>query len=173
MKRYFTVTILAMSFASDAADISQYAGQEQRQIKSMSEQEIAALSRGDGMGFAKAAELNQYPGPKHVLELAGELGLSAEQALQTRKLFQGMQAAAVDLGERLIAAEAELDGMFATGTIDHQTLEDQLVLISELRSKLRFVHLDAHLQQKKLLSQHQIEQYVTLRGYHAGHGEHH
>lgn len=32
-----------------------------------------------GMGFAKAAELNRYPGPSHALELAERIGITEAQ----------------------------------------------------------------------------------------------
>ena len=48
-----------------------YAGYQQRPIKALSEQQIADLRAGRGMGLALAAELNGYPGPVHVLALAG------------------------------------------------------------------------------------------------------
>ena len=169
-------TILAISFVAltgFSADPSPYAGQEQRRIKSMSPEEIAALTRGEGMGFAKAAELNRYPGPKHVLELADELELSPIQKDQTAALFAAMQSDAVELGKRVIAAEAELDRLFAAGKIDGETLEAQLEVIAELRARLRFVHLEAHLQQKTILNHQQVVRYVALRGYHGDHAEHH
>ena len=40
-----------------------YAGQQTRAIKALSDDDIAALRAGEGMGMAKAAELNGYPGP--------------------------------------------------------------------------------------------------------------
>jgi hypothetical protein len=40
---------------------------------------MSTLLSGQGSGFAKPAELNGYPGPAHVLELAGPLGLDAPQ----------------------------------------------------------------------------------------------
>jgi hypothetical protein len=40
-----------------------YAGEQARPIKALSETDIAALRKGEGMGMAKAAELNGYPGP--------------------------------------------------------------------------------------------------------------
>jgi hypothetical protein len=58
-----------------AADMP-YAGQQTRAVKALSDDEIAALRKGEGMGMAKAAELNGYPGPAHVLQLAGPLGLT-------------------------------------------------------------------------------------------------
>ena len=51
-----------------------YAGQQVRTIKALSDDDIAALRKGEGMGMARAAELNGYPGPKHVLDSPGSLG---------------------------------------------------------------------------------------------------
>ena len=39
-------------------------------IKSLSQDDQSALLAGRGMGLARPAELNGYPGPAHVLELA-------------------------------------------------------------------------------------------------------
>ena len=62
-----------------AAQTSGYSGQEDREIKALSVEDTADLLAGRGMGAARAAELNHYPGPAHVLELREQLGLSAEQ----------------------------------------------------------------------------------------------
>src|SRR5690349_61947 len=59
---------------------SPYAGQQSRSVKALAEEDIAALQNGDGMGMAKAAELNGYPGPRHVLALVTELRLTEAQA---------------------------------------------------------------------------------------------
>ena len=65
---------------ADAQDhTSPYAGQQARDIKALSPDEIQGYLTGQGMGLAKAAELNGYPGPLHVLELAAELKLTEEQ----------------------------------------------------------------------------------------------
>ena len=74
-------TILAALAASSlalpalAADTpaSPYAGQQGRSIKALSDEDIAALRKGEGRGMAKAAELNGYPGPAHVLMLVKQL----------------------------------------------------------------------------------------------------
>jgi hypothetical protein len=42
-----------------------YAGLQQRGVKALSDQQIADLRAGKGMGLALAAELNGYPGPIH------------------------------------------------------------------------------------------------------------
>ena len=75
----FTLALAALSPASNAAAPSPYAGEESRSIKALSAEEIQDYEAGKGMGFAKSAELNGYPGPSHVLALSRDLHLSAEQ----------------------------------------------------------------------------------------------
>ena len=49
-----------------------YVGLQSRTIKALSAEQIADLRAGRGMGFALPAELNGYPGPLHVIELADQ-----------------------------------------------------------------------------------------------------
>src|SRR5260221_8240117 len=102
--------------AADGAQ-SPYAGQQSRAIKALSDEEVAALRNGEGMGLAKAAELNGYPGPRHALDLAGELGLSEVQLRQVRAVYDRMSAAAQALGAALVEREATLHRLFAPGEI--------------------------------------------------------
>lgn len=159
-----------------ASEPSPYAGQEDRSIKSLSAEEIVSLRRGDGMGFAKLAELNHFPGPRHVLDVADELGLSSQQLEATRTLYEEMRQSAVSLGEEIIAAESRLNLQFEEGTVDAESLESALMQIGKLRARLRNVHLRAHLSQAELLEPEQIRRYDVVRGYRDGpdaHGEHH
>jgi hypothetical protein len=64
-----------LSAFGNAYSQSPYAGDETREIKALSPQEVSDLLAGKGMGFAKTAELNGFPGPAHVLELASQLQL--------------------------------------------------------------------------------------------------
>jgi hypothetical protein len=129
---------------------------------------------GKGMGYAKAAELNGYPGPAHVLELGEELGLSAEQGAQTRAIFERMREKAKQLGAELVETEAALDKEFRARTITEATLSTHLERIGALHGKLRHAHLAAHLEQTRILTQHQISIYMRLRGYgEAAHARHH
>jgi len=64
------------------------AGMEMRMIKALCDQEIGDLRSGLGMRLALAAELNGYPGPRHALELANELGLSNAQRAKLALLRQ-------------------------------------------------------------------------------------
>jgi len=97
------------------------------------------------MGFAKLAELNHYPGPKHVLELAVDLGLTRSQVSETEALFEKMRLNAVVLGEELLEAEMALDQDFSQGAISPESLESALLSIGRIRAQLRYVHLEAHL----------------------------
>jgi hypothetical protein len=142
-----------------------YAGQQARPIKALSDDDIAALSRGEGMGMAKAAELNSYPGPAHVLQLAGRLGLTDTQRRDVQAIFDRMSAAAKPLGSELIAQELALDQLFATGNITPDRLVAATATIAELQGRLRAVHLSAHLETRTLLSADQIGRYEQVRGY--------
>ena len=66
-------------------------GQETRAIKALSQDEDEGLLAGKGLGFAKAAELNGYPGPVHESELAEKLQLSDAQRTATSAISAEMQ----------------------------------------------------------------------------------
>jgi Spy/CpxP family protein refolding chaperone len=147
---------------------SPYAGQEQRQIKALSAEEIRMYLDGHGMGFAKAAELNHYPGPRHVLELAKPLNLSAAQLTQTQRAYDKMHAEAVRLGKLIVAKEKQLDSLYATQKIDITQLRAVVGDIARLQGELRVTHLNAHLDMKKILLPQQVAKYDELRGYGKG-----
>jgi Spy/CpxP family protein refolding chaperone len=149
---------------------SDHAGKETREITALDDREVAALRAGEGMGFALPAELNSHPGPRHVLELAGELGLSAEQAAAVRRIFDEMRAEAVRLGGEYLQREREVDAFFAGAGTDEALLRAALAGSERARGEIRFAHLRAHLRTTALLTPHQIRHYDMLRGYR---GDHH
>ena len=152
--------------ASDSL-ASPYAGQEGRAIKALSAEDIEGYLTGQGMGLAKAAELNRYPGPKHVLALAAELGLEDNQRRRTQRLFEDMEADAIALGRQIVDKEQALDALFADASADEGTVRDVLHEIAKHQADLRLVHLRAHLKMKALLSDEQVARYGQLRGYDA------
>lgn len=157
-------------FAATAAHpaepvVSAYAGQQARTIKALSAEDVEALRSGQGMGFAKAAELNGYPGPAHVLALADDLRLTPEQLSKTRAIEAAMRTRAKALGAELIAAEQELDTLFASKHVDVQSLNTSIARIGTLQAELRETHLAAHLDQASLLDAAQTARYIELRGY--------
>ncbi len=151
---------------------SPYAGQETREIKALSQEDVEGYLTGQGMGFAKAAELNHYPGPKHVLELTRELRLEKAQIDQTKEAYDRMHKDAVSLGRKIVEKEGFLDQLFASGRIDVEKLREITLEIGTLQGGLRAVHLRAHLEMKQILTPHQIQRYDELRGYQGAGGEH-
>jgi len=164
MKTATTSLFILLALAAHAAP-SPYAGEQTRAIKALSADEISGYLAGHGMGLARPAELNGFPGPRHVLDSAGELNLTPAQAAALAGVFDEMKAAAVPLGEKLVAKETELDRLF-TGKI--ATDATVLVLTREiglLQGELRAVHLNAHLATVKILTAEQIKTYNHVRGY--------
>lgn len=144
---------------------SSYAGEESREIKALSAQEQRAWLEGNGAGLAKAAELNSYPGPMHVLEYAGELGLSASQQKETRALMDQHKAAVRELGSELVEAELQLDLLFRTRRATAHAVTESTRNIGNIQARIRASHLTTHLDQTRMLSPDQIAAYNRLRGY--------
>ncbi len=178
-----TLTLVLLGSALSAqTGRSPYAGQEKREIKALSKGDVEAYLNGRGMGFAKAAELNSYPGPMHVLELSKQLGLTQKQQTETQKIFDQMHAEAVRLGNQIVEKEAELDRLFARGEAGAGNVQTIVGEIAGFQRNLRLAHLRAHLEMKRLLLPEQVKKYDELRGYgsnerdspqlHQGHGGH-
>lgn len=142
-----------------------YAGQQTREIKALADGDVAALLDGQGMGYAKAAELNGYPGPMHTLELRDRLGLTAQQAAATEALMREHKARARALGARLVEAERRLDALFAARQAEPRAVEEASRAAALLQAELRAEHLNTHVAQTALLSAEQIQRYARLRGY--------
>ena len=145
--------------------MSRYAGDESREIKSLSADEVKGLLEGEGIGLAMAAELNHYLGPRHVLDLGNDLGLTETQKKTSQAYFDRMHARAVRIGTKLLQKEEELDKAFASGTIRPESLNRLTGEIEVLRGRLRNTHLAAHLDEKNVLTPGQIVAYDRLRGY--------
>lgn len=167
------VSSLLLAATARAEAPSPYAGQEQRTIKAFSAQQIDDLLAGRGMGLAKTAELNGYPGPAHVLDLAGPLELTPEQIEGTRALVTRVRTQASEAGRRLVEAEQGLERQFAERSVTRESLQAALAHIGALQAEIRGVHLEAHLDQTALMSEAQIARYAELRGYESGNGHRH
>ncbi|MEE9168251.1 MAG: hypothetical protein V3U73_00720 [bacterium] len=169
MKRNYlilTALLLILSSNSNAQpNKSPYVGQQDREIRALTEEDIQGYLEGWGMGLAKAAELNHYPGPIHVIELSTELGLPDVQLEKTRAIFSEMQQEAKRLGQLIVVQEEGLDKLFNSLKMDPGKLQESIMHIADLNGKLRLTHLMAHLQMKSILSPEQILKYDVLRGY--------
>jgi hypothetical protein len=147
------------------ADPSPYAGEQTRGIKALSANEVSNLLAGHGMGLARAAELNSYPGPRHVLDLADKLELTSAQTAGLNRVFDAMKAAALPLGRELIARETELDRLFTSRQATASAVLALTREIGRLQGELRAVHLNAHVATVGILQPRQITRYDELRGY--------
>jgi len=143
-----------------------YAGQQQRPVASLSAEELQGFLEGRGMGLAKSAELNGYPGPVHVLQLERELRLSAHQRAHVEQVFQKMQARAAELGRQYIDAERSVDAAFkSSAAADTSTISARVLEASRILGELRLAHLEAHVEITPLLTPEQRARYAELRGY--------
>jgi Spy/CpxP family protein refolding chaperone len=142
-----------------------YAGQQARSIKALSAEQVADLRAGRGMGLALPAELNGWPGPMHVLELADQLGLDAAQRAAVQAQFAEMRAEAIAQGEAVIAAEAALDALFARGAPTPEAIGAATLAVGQAQASLRAGHLRFHLATSAVLTPAQRARYNELRGY--------
>lgn len=163
----FTILALGSTQAQHhpAPGASTYRGFEKRAVKALSDQHIADLRAGRGAGLALPAELNGYPGPLHVLELADRLTLSNAQRASVRQLHESMRTEVIPIGERLVAQETELDKAFATKTITPASLVAATDATARTQAALRAAHLGYHLSTAEALTPDQIHRYGELRGY--------
>lgn len=173
----FCLALLMIASVVHAAD-NPYAGQEKRAIKALSEQEINDYLHGRGMGTSKAAELNHYPGPRHVLDAAEKLGLSAEQLAKTQEIHAAMESEARRIGKQIVHQEMELEALYANQRATADNTREVVTVLAKLQADFRLAHLHAHLRMREVLSPHQIEIYDKLRGYgdgkpHTGGHKHH
>jgi Heavy-metal resistance len=136
-----------------------------RPIKALSSEQIADLDAGRGMGLSLPAELNDYPGPKHVVELAVGLRLTPDQLARGLALVDAMSTEAIGLGAEIISLERSLEALFAARTASTEDVRSLVAKIGAAQASLRFVHLKYHLAMRDELTPEQIQTYSVLRGY--------
>jgi hypothetical protein len=142
-----------------------YAGQQSRDIKALSDEEVQGYLAGAGMGFARAAELNRYPGPMHALEHADALALSPQQRAALTGLMARHKQEARALGAEVVRLERELDALFSGRSATAASVDAQLAQIGAAQARVRGSHLKTHIETTALMTPVQIERYAQLRGY--------
>jgi Spy/CpxP family protein refolding chaperone len=120
--------------------------------------------------MARYADINGYPGPRHVLDLREELELEDEQAKQMEAIYEEMAEKARMKGEAIVAAEKRLNGLFLGKTASVDSVRSLTEEIGRLRGELRAIHLLAHMQASAIMSPAQRERYSALRRGMHGHG---
>jgi Spy/CpxP family protein refolding chaperone len=164
----FVAALLALSACAQTGthhSAVPYAGQQSRDIKALSDDEIRGYLTGAGMGFAKSAELNRYPGPMHALEMADALELTATQRAALESLLQRHKEEVRALGAEVVKQERELDRLFAMRIATSAAVDARLILLAQAQAQVRASHLKTHIEATALLDSAQIERYSALRGY--------
>ena len=161
------LSILVGIAGAQEALTSPHRQQHSSEIRGLSQKEIEDLREGRGMGLARAAELNSYPGPRHLLDAvqASQLQLTDEQLSAVKQLFGEMSAEAKRLGDVILKEEQALEAGFRGGKISEADLKDRVSRIASLQGELRVVHLRTHLETRELLTDPQIQRYNQVRGY--------
>ncbi len=167
MNTSFMLSIIASALliSSAQAQHTPYAGQDKREIKALSAGEVKQHLAGAGMGYARAAELNNYPGPMHALELADRLELTPEQRAAAEKLMAEHKAEARAIGAKFIEAERALDQLIASGKVSESELAQHVRAAAALQGEFRLSHLETHRRLRPLLTEKQVHLYAKLRGY--------
>lgn len=130
----------------------------------LSQREAQGLLAGRGMGMARPAEMNGYPGPLHVLELADELALTPEQKQQAREAREQVVTEVPVLGRQIVEKELALDRLFRSGSAEATQIDALTQEISQLRAALRAIHLRAHVVMQRALAVEQVRAYMEARG---------
>lgn len=157
--------VVALALAMGGSGVGQHQHSSGGPISTLTAEQIQQLRAGDGMGLAKAAELNHYPGPKHALELATDLGLSPSQTEWVTAIRDRMLAEATRLGAAIIEKETTLDGAFANHQVTAASMRGLVAELAALQGELRATHLAAHLEMVQVLTPEQVRRYDELRGY--------
>lgn len=164
MRRIAAAVFMTLALPA-AAQHQPYAGQHEREIKALSADEVKQYLSGAGMGFAKSAELNGFPGPSHALELADKLGLSAEQRRAIQVLMEAHKAEARAIGKKLVEAERSLEQLFRAGNVSQAALGKAVTDAAAIHGEYRLSHLETHRRLRPLLTAEQVARYDVLRGY--------
>lgn len=164
MSQVFLSLVLCIAVVPAAAQHRTYSDERDRDIKALAAEEVTQYLAGAGMGYAKAAELNHFPGPMHVLELADRLELSPAQRTATQRLMDEHKAQARAIGTKLVESERELEALFRSGRVDEAALARAVRTAATLQGEYRLSHLDTHRRMRALLNEEQVKRYDALRG---------
>ena len=170
MSRLFgAIGVFAIASASALAQhthkTSPYAHARSAEVSSLTPDEVRELQNGEGMGLARAAELNRFPGPRHLLDLRLELDLDHAQIERIEAIHKKMRTRAIAKGKDILKAEFHLANLFASGQPAAAEVKRITEHLGIMRGQLRAIHLIAHIESTRELRSGQIEGYDRLRGY--------
>ena len=121
------------------------------------------LLSGDAAGQTLAAEKNGFPSPQKIVSFKDQIGLTKDQLKKMNEMLINVPISATVKGQEIVDAEEELNKLFESGTINEKTLRMKLERIGKMRADLRFVHLQAYLKEKLILTAKQWERLKELQ----------
>lgn len=125
---------------------------------------------GDAFGgLAILAELNGYPGPRHILDLANQLRLTEKQKENITMIHNNMKTEAIGVGKNIIQIESIANEKFENKSITDNDLKELILSSAQFYGQLRYLHLSTHLNMIEILTKEQVELYKNLRGYSQAH----
>lgn len=133
-------------------------------IRSLSMQEYTAYQRGEEMGMAKPATLNNYPAPASVLFFEKELKLNATQKSQLKVAVDAIDFKAREMGRFILQHEKMLNDLFANGKINEGSIIYYSNQIGLYQGELRNAHLQSCLKARRILTPDQLKKYSRLNG---------
>lgn len=163
MRTLLLVSSLAVLAGALVGDTVQAQASEHRHAAPAGQDENIELLSGAGLGQSRVADDHGHPGPRHTLDLAGELLLTPQQRASIETIQAGMKRDAVQLGQAIIAAELQLAALFAKSRATEAAVQAQVEAIAALRAKLRVIHLHAHLRTSAELTAARRARYAQLR----------
>ena len=158
-----TFVLAAAQIGSHGAHGSGDASAAHRRMDAALEERNKVIAQGLGAGLAFPADQNDYPGPRHVLELKDVLRLTPQQAERMEALQTSMFAASRPASSRLLEAEAQLRRLFADGRADEPGVRAAVAETERAWTEVRLAHLLVHLQTRALLTEEQRRLYREAR----------
>ncbi len=146
-----------LSIAALAAGMAALAGAQQLPP------DRAGLERGIPGWMVELPETYRYFGPDIVLAHRDTLGLGPGQTRSIVELYDRMHESVLQKGKLIIAAEEDLEDMFATGKISEESAARQAELIGKMRGELRALYLGAAITMHKILNDRQRAILAGLR----------
>jgi Spy/CpxP family protein refolding chaperone len=134
-------------------------------IPSLTYEEYMNYKMGKDPGMAKAADMNNYPGPMHVLNWEKELKLSVNQKSQIQSIYDIMKKKTAEMGDLIFKEEKKLNDLFASGKANEGSIIYYSNKIGLLQGELRNTYLQAHLKTQQMLTIDQVKKYRKLRNY--------
>jgi len=120
------------------------------------------LLKGDAGVQIIVAEKNGFPSPQKIISFKDQLGLTKDQLRKINEILTNLPVSATIKGQEIIDAEVELNRLFELGIINEKILRTKLERIGKLRADLRFMHLQAYLKGRQILSANQWDRLKEL-----------